>query len=782
MATAEKLVTKKFHVEQAKDFVSAVVDNNALYYVFASKHLPYEPNDTVIAQSNDSIQSTTYDIYNNMLFGKRVTTADLVTLLPRHDWTSNTVYTMYDHRDGDLYTKEFFTVTLGDGDFYNVYKCLDNNNGAVSTEEPFGQDETPYRSEVDGYVWKYMFTIPSASFTKFATPAYIPAYTNSAIVTSATSGSIDVIKVEDGGLYYNNYFISEGENTASVTLTDSTDTVNFNNHSFLDGQIVKFSELNGVTGLTINTVYYVRDATTNSFKLSTTPSGSAVSFTVGGSGTGKLYFSRNAKFRSEDITVDGNPLFYNIYETASSLQDYYQGCVIKVTTGLASGEYRIITNYSVQVTDQGIKKRIVLNTPFDTTPQPGDEYEIYPYVYVYGDGYETANCEARAIIDPENGNTVTRVEILNPGANYRAATAHINLATSTDAQRFDLLTTIGNEREATLVPMIAPPGGHGSDPYHELGANRVGISIRYINSENNNIPATNDYRTVGIIKDPLFNNVLIPITEDQGRFLVGEEVYHYKGIRLAGSASVTLNSPSVTSSLTYLGSSVRVGDYILVGDNTDTFVSRVASIASNSIITLEDPVPFTSLSADIYLLDIVGTSKVTAVNTGSITVTNVDITKLNTIDLKLVGAQSSARGTCTGFANITVNDVPVNGQFKTFVELNKFVGTLTSGDFVQDEQILQDTTEPYYLPTAYLHSFNEGISTDFIYASNVDKVFNIGETLTTNTLGSEAEFEISNKYLGDLVKDSGQIVYIENVDPISRENVKTEVIKIILEF
>lgn len=782
MATAKKLVTKKFHVEQAKDFVSTITSDNALYYVFASRHLSYEPNDTVINQSNDSIQSTTYDIYNNMLFGKRVTTADTVTLAPRYNWTGNTVYTMYDHRDGDLYGKQFFTVTQGDGDYYNVYKCLDNNSGTPSTEEPFGRDETPYRSEVDGYVWKYMYTIPGAQFTKFSTSSYIPVYTNTNIVATATSGSIDVIKVEDGGLYYNNYFVSEGETTAQVVLSEITSTVTFNNHGFINGQIVKFSAINGVDGVSINTVYYVSNAATNTFKLALTETGDPISFTVTGTGTGKIYFSRNAKFRANDITIGGNPLFYNIYETASSLQDYYQGCVIKITSGLSTGEYRIITNYSVQVTEEGIKKRIVLDTPFTTAPQPGDEYEIYPYVYVYGDGYETANCEARAIIDPDNGNTVSRIEILNPGANYRAATAAINLATATDAQRFDILTAIGNEREASLTPIIAPPGGHGSDPYHELGANRVGVSIRYINSENDNIPATNDYRTVGIIKNPLFNNVIIPIVEDQGTFLVGETIYHYKSIKIAGSADITNGSATITGSVPYLGQSLKIGDTVMVTDSTDTFISKIASIVNDSVVSFETPVNFTSLSADIYLLDVIGTSKITAVNVGSISVTNADIKKLNATDLSIVGTTSFAKATCTGIANITVNDKNVNGLFNTYVELNKLVGSLTSGEFVQDEQVLQDTTEPYYQATARLHSFNEGGDTDYLYLSNMDKVFNIGETLTTNTSGSEAEFAISNKYLGDLVKDSGQIVYIENVDPISREEVKTEVIKIILEF
>ena len=45
-------------------------------------------------------------------------------------------------------------------------------------------------------------------------------------------------------------------------------------------------------------------------------------------------------------------------------------------------------------------------------------------------------------------------------------------------------------------------------------------------------------------------------------------------------------------------------------------------------------------------------------------------------------------------------------------------------------------------------------------------------------LSSLATFDnINNKYTGDFVKDSGQILYYENVDPIRRSGNKSEVIK-----
>lgn len=69
--------------------------------------------------------------------------------------------------------------SLSDAKFYcvtsdrNVYKCLDNNNNAPSTVRPFSTTHGPIRTE-DGYVWKYMYTIPTSFANKFMTLSDVP--------------------------------------------------------------------------------------------------------------------------------------------------------------------------------------------------------------------------------------------------------------------------------------------------------------------------------------------------------------------------------------------------------------------------------------------------------------------------------------------------------------------------------------------------------------------------------------------------------------------------------
>ena len=67
-----------------------------------------------------------------------------------------------------------------------------------------------------------------------------------------------------------------------------------------------------------------------------------------------------------------------------------------------------------------------------------------------------------------------------------------------------------------------------------------------------------------------------------------------------------------------------------------------------------------------------------------------------------------------------------------------------------------------------------------MYVSNVRNIFMTDADISGAS--SNAVFNLSNKYPGFIVPDSGKILYVENVDPISRQTSRSETIKIILEF
>jgi hypothetical protein len=98
----------------------------------------------------------------------------------------------------------FYVVT----DEYNVYKCLDNNNGVLSRYKPSGTQLDPFQT-LDGYIWKFMYNIPINLRNKFYTDQYIPVV--SALTNHFYSnGTVDNIYITSRG---------EGYSTALVSVT-----------------------------------------------------------------------------------------------------------------------------------------------------------------------------------------------------------------------------------------------------------------------------------------------------------------------------------------------------------------------------------------------------------------------------------------------------------------------------------------------------------------------------------------------------------------------------------
>jgi hypothetical protein len=91
---------------------------------------------------------------------------------------------------------DFYVMT----DDFNVYKCLDNNNGALSTDKPLGTQIDPIKTD-DGYVWKYMYNVPINLRNKFLTEDQMPVV--SALTNQFYSnGTCDTIVINNKGAGY----------------------------------------------------------------------------------------------------------------------------------------------------------------------------------------------------------------------------------------------------------------------------------------------------------------------------------------------------------------------------------------------------------------------------------------------------------------------------------------------------------------------------------------------------------------------------------------------------
>lgn len=177
-------------------------------------------NDSSPPQANSSV-TVFNDVWKNMIGAKLITGNDVRHVIPRHDWTANTTYDMYDHCTCSILlfdpNVKFFIVTTD----WNVYKCLENNNDRPSVVMPTQTITNTAVEETDGYVWKFMYNVSAEERLRFTTNEYIPVKTltidnNSLqwqVQNNAIKGAISSYKVVNGG---NNY-------TTIPTITISGD-------------------------------------------------------------------------------------------------------------------------------------------------------------------------------------------------------------------------------------------------------------------------------------------------------------------------------------------------------------------------------------------------------------------------------------------------------------------------------------------------------------------------------------------------------------------------------
>jgi hypothetical protein len=291
MPTTSSLIKTILHKTLAEGVFKDVTQRSSNYYYFLGKTLQWS-DDTAPPYPVDSYA---YEraVRSDIITMKAITPSDVSFVIPRVNWTTGTIYDMYDDEysteviglnivnggtgytslptvtvtggggtgakfypivyDGSIIDIEVVgisdtskgsgytstptvTVTGGggsgailqailniapsgeqkleDSNFYvltedfNVYKCLDNNNNAISTSKPLGTSTTPITT-ADGYVWKFMYNVPINLRSKFLSDEQMPVV--SALTNQFYSnGAMDSIIINNKGTGYT---------TATLTVT-----------------------------------------------------------------------------------------------------------------------------------------------------------------------------------------------------------------------------------------------------------------------------------------------------------------------------------------------------------------------------------------------------------------------------------------------------------------------------------------------------------------------------------------------------------------------------------
>lgn len=216
--------SKDLQVYTAEAFKHDIANTETNIYLTIGRISSW-PNDAAPPQTNTSV-TVFNEIFKNMIGAKLITGNDVYHVIPRIDWAANTSYAAYDHCTCSLQLFDYpnikFYIVTSD---WNVYKCLSNNNGAVSTVMPTSTLTTGTITTADNYIWKYMYTISPAEQLKFTTPEYIPVKTlkindNSLqwlVQNNAVSGAVNAVKM-----------VNLGSNYTIANITWSGDGTSFN--------------------------------------------------------------------------------------------------------------------------------------------------------------------------------------------------------------------------------------------------------------------------------------------------------------------------------------------------------------------------------------------------------------------------------------------------------------------------------------------------------------------------------------------------------------------------
>lgn len=338
---------------------------------------------------------------------------------------------------------------------YNVYVCISNNNNTASTIAPSGTSSS-YLNTADGYTWKYMSSIPASS--KFLTSGYMPIYTANQNQYSA-NGSIINLYIDNPGSGY----------LSAASVIPLSTPVLLGEKYYYNGYVYTVT-VAGTTsasysglGTTIGLTYVLGGA-------SVTPNGIITTITVNGDGI-------NAALTP--IITDGKMLGVQINNSGTGYSYANFSISGAGTSAIISATFFVgISQYSNQAQ---IEASTIVGNICSIKVVSGGYGYTSPTISISGDGSgATATATVLAGI-------ITKITITSRGSNYNWATLTITDTTGAGA---------------IARSILSPFGGLGKDSTNQLCCRSLMFYSKISDNTNQGLSVSNNYRQVGIIKDP----------------------------------------------------------------------------------------------------------------------------------------------------------------------------------------------------------------------------------------------------------------------------------------
>lgn len=455
------IVTKQFRVRNAKDFMSKLLgpteagsnayDGVNYIYLTFGKPIPWDETNFGSDDSNppdpDDDIATYYNVYRDGLAAAPVETGDMSLGIRRYDWTSGTVYSQYDDQDPTIAngTAVYFVYEPNTGD---VFKCLENNNGAASTVRPTkpgaGSTEVSFATS-DGYKWKFMAQTPTTA-QKFLTTNFAPiltvnvhpdasapaGYTDQELVQQrANTGTLEAYVVTSGGVG----FVKHSGAATTKTIASATDATTFRLNP--DSAISSFVD-DALIGATIHVEYaangntstgVISDWDNGNLEVEVTP---ALDFTPAAGDTYEI---------GPTVWVSGDGQGANAYAICTASGNIQKVKTLGANTGNSYTYATVTVDPNSQDSGSGASIRAIIPPPGGHGNDPADELNGFNILinktidgfggtgnnYPVSNDYRVVSLLRNPLL--ANGHSETVLVPATSGANWFANTDTVHMST-----------------------------------------------------------------------------------------------------------------------------------------------------------------------------------------------------------------------------------------------------------------------------------------------------------------------------------------------------------------